>query len=1727
MGDGVRGHAAGGARPPGMSGKRRAPGGAGPEEAGVRGDAEERAPKRRATWGALARGCVSEQRRVGVVPPALPVSLLQPTVRSVEQAEAFAAARRMLDQPCRVVGSVRGVSLSAASGALLLLRSYEAACDSDDASAIAADLVFERLVVGCCIDDQRTLRSSARAAVRRAEVLCGGDGRGGVRGVVPPASPVGLLPLVVRSVEQAEALAAVQQMLDEPCRVVGAVGGVSLTAASGALSLLCSFEAACDLGVLDAEASAASGRRLADEPRRVVGAVGGVSLTAASGALSLLCSFEAACDLGVVDAEASAAFGRRLADCCARDQDDLRGITRGAVRRATAVCKDIGLCAARGAGRCVADALVMALCGCVPRWMLAAGGQPVPAVAAAGALVVVGSLRSAPDDAVPLVAARGRRGIAERARLRRLRNRRARAEAAGGGASGDDGANELGWLAPVDGNVTLFTFNVARRFGARDWAPFNAALPSRKHGAIGGLTETNGELSGGMGDDHHGYGSRRQGRRFGGANLVVSNMFASRRLDTARLARADGVPDYGDLVAAAVSVGSRTVLGMSIYVPAVATADPVGSAAIWDAAMAHADRVVTAVRGGKYGSAVAAADIAIFGDFNAHVGSGAGAAFKGWVSADTKPCDARGRSLALHCARWEVAPVNGLMGVAQPTYVRHDDGRAPTNSVLDLILVSKGLRDGIDVVRVLGEQPELHSMDAIINSGEGCHRWVEARVLLPVPPPTPPRVKRVEPRPPCSWMRVTGKQRDDFGTDINRRAAALIGDVARRRDEMAGAMLEGIAGIEHGAMEAATDEAARAAFDAAGVELVKARCMTRALRRLVLDVKVRMREARAHGDDAARQAAFASWRTARREVRREVRRKDNLDSKRLRAQLLRLRTTSPKLAWQILKRIIGKLHVSTPFPPQERADGTWARTSAEIKVELTAEFQRAGRAKAWDDETFDVDAAARTRAEYERIVTLCSEFESFGSLDADITADELIHALNETPRHKARDVTGWHAEHIIGVLRGTPGVERRDLPAVTAWVEAFNHIFRTGVVPQEWKRQVVIALHKGHDKPVSFSRNYRGVTVTHHLEAVMHRIVLNRIVAFAESRELLGDSQYGFRKARNCEQAVATLVFALEAAVLSGRTAATRRTFCAFLDVKSAFDSVSREGLTVKLFAAGVRGRTLAYLRRSPLVDAVRTVLCGDEPMDEGTWSDTQGVSQGVVGSPFAFALCAADLSAALKIYEAGCGVELRDGSRVFSISYADDIVLCAATPRGLQKMLDAAFANSRTNRYEFSAEKSEVVVFGAEGDEESLSWPWFFHLGGVALQRSTSFKYLGAVLNRAVAVRAERDLPAGRRAALEDKIRGTGKREVLLRVASANPTLTVLDSRQIYFCHVLGVADHCSSIMARGASDFVASVQRDCSRIMLGLPAAERDIEYAGLEGDLGLRSTESVFASSALRLFSRIHSVPKHSQLWRSYDNYRGVCDEELNPAGNWCEWVRRCLAGVGHPEYFDGGWPPSLPPPAPRIPTLKEEIAAWQQRVWREGIIVNGVPVRRRLCPLYARLKSRYEFCEYMREGGHPYRRAMWRWRTEALPAQVTFGRWAGVPRHLRFCTHCALQECEDTEHLLLRCNVYAAETALMIAAVRECMPPEVVAWAGNPGDHPDRWVSLLLDGELAGVPFAEAYGRDRRAVRAFTNFRWNKAGYLEVLRVREALRARLRAPLTSIMSHRARRSGYFGA
>jgi hypothetical protein len=75
---------------------------------------------------------------------------------------------------------------------------------------------------------------------------------------------------------------------------------------------------------------------------------------------------------------------------------------------------------------------------------------------------------------------------------------------------------------------------------------------------------------------------------------------------------------------------------------------------------------------------------------------------------------------------------------------------------------------------------------------------------------------------------------------------------------------------------------------------------------------------------------------------------------------------------------------------------------------------------------------------------------------------------------------------------------------------------------------------------------------------------------------------------------------------------------------------------------------------------------------------------------------------------------------------FADDVVLMATTPGGLETLFRAFAGFCRTNRLTISQEKTKVMIFGGADDP-----PPTLTLDGMTLEVVPEFRYLGVMLDR------------------------------------------------------------------------------------------------------------------------------------------------------------------------------------------------------------------------------------------------------------------------------------------------------------------------------------------------------------------------------------------------------------
>jgi len=266
------------------------------------------------------------------------------------------------------------------------------------------------------------------------------------------------------------------------------------------------------------------------------------------------------------------------------------------------------------------------------------------------------------------------------------------------------------------------------------------------------------------------------------------------------------------------------------------------------------------------------------------------------------------------------------------------------------------------------------------------------------------------------------------------------------------------------------------------------------------------------------------------------------------------------------------------------------------------------------------------------------------TLNANITLVELLQVLKKLQRNKVTSLDGMKVEFILDAG------ELLHMPLLTT----FNCFLAEGFL-EAFSIRVVHALFKGGD--ASKFDNYRGVTVGPILAKLFAMILDKSLSEWAEQHGLRAKGQAGFRKDyRTTDQLFILRIFIEQSKVKK------KPLYCCFVDLKKAFDTMSREALWQVLAGLGVKGRFLRCLHAMYAKDTIHI----NHP-SEGVTSNfrcQQGVKQGCPLNPLLFGLYLDALEGHLDGRE--CDAPTLADVHVWLLLFANDLALTSKSKVGL-----------------------------------------------------------------------------------------------------------------------------------------------------------------------------------------------------------------------------------------------------------------------------------------------------------------------------------------------------------------------------------------------------------------------------------------------------------------------------
>eukprot|EP00456_Euglypha_rotunda_P002259 TRINITY_DN1043_c0_g1_i22.p1 TRINITY_DN1043_c0_g1~~TRINITY_DN1043_c0_g1_i22.p1 ORF type:complete len:190 (+),score=3.25 TRINITY_DN1043_c0_g1_i22:121-690(+) len=128
----------------------------------------------------------------------------------------------------------------------------------------------------------------------------------------------------------------------------------------------------------------------------------------------------------------------------------------------------------------------------------------------------------------------------------------------------------------------------------------------------------------------------------------------------------------------------------------------------------------------------------------------------------------------------------------------------------------------------------------------------------------------------------------------------------------------------------------------------------------------------------------------------------------------------------------------------------------------------------------------------------------------------------------------------------------------------FQKIWQEEKIPVDWARGVIVPIYKDGDR--KNVDNYRGITLLSVVGKLYSSILTTRITNWLEEEYKIVEEQGGFRAHRSTSDQIFILKELVQA-----RRRGKKSTYCCFLDIRKAYDTVCREALWKCMLEKGIK----------------------------------------------------------------------------------------------------------------------------------------------------------------------------------------------------------------------------------------------------------------------------------------------------------------------------------------------------------------------------------------------------------------------------------------------------------------------------------------------------------------------------------------------------------------------------
>lgn len=197
-----------------------------------------------------------------------------------------------------------------------------------------------------------------------------------------------------------------------------------------------------------------------------------------------------------------------------------------------------------------------------------------------------------------------------------------------------------------------------------------------------------------------------------------------------------------------------------------------------------------------------------------------------------------------------------------------------------------------------------------------------------------------------------------------------------------------------------------------------------------------------------------------------------------------------------------------------------------------------------------------------------------------VTEEKIFHALMSQSATKAP---------------GPDKINFRILRMIWDWdkvrmTSMVQQAIRLGYHPREWKKARGTLLEKGGKRDFGLVRSYRVISLLNCMGKVVEKVVAEQLAQYCETYSKLHPGQMGARKEKSAIDAIAILIHTVQEEWSEKKLAGAL-----FMDVKGAFDHVSRSQHLKRMIELGIDGDLVAWTRSFLTDRKIQLVIDGHE----------------------------------------------------------------------------------------------------------------------------------------------------------------------------------------------------------------------------------------------------------------------------------------------------------------------------------------------------------------------------------------------------------------------------------------------------------------------------------------------------------------------------------------------------